>query len=107
MYACSDTTIPYPFNVKNTKPQLLLKAPSFALVQGQLGETKAPEVAVVGRSNSGKSTLINALLEFNPSYVQHSKTSERPGETKDLIFYGTGLKPRWVGELPVWRVRNC
>lgn len=90
---CRSMDVPYPFDTKSTKAKLLLQAQTISAVQQRL-QIDAPEVAFIGRSNSGKSTLINALLDLNPSHMQHSKTSNRPGETKDLIFYGTGPRPK-------------
>ncbi len=49
-----------------------------------------PEIAIIGRSNVGKSTLLNELLNFNSSYVQKCAVSDRPGETKQLSFYSVG-----------------
>jgi GTP-binding protein EngB required for normal cell division len=49
-----------------------------------------PEVAIVGRSNVGKSTLINSLLGFDGSYIQKSSMSDKPGETRNLHFYKLG-----------------
>lgn len=42
-----------------------------------------PEIAIAGRSNVGKSTLLNALAQ------RHSlaRTSKTPGRTRGLIFY--------------------
>lgn len=42
-----------------------------------------PEVAFVGRSNVGKSTLINGLLNRNGL----ARTSQKPGATKGIHFY--------------------
>jgi GTP-binding protein len=42
-----------------------------------------PEVAVVGRSNSGKSTLINTLMGVK----QLARVSQRPGKTRAVIFF--------------------
>jgi GTP-binding protein len=50
----------------------------------------APYAAVIGRSNVGKSTLINSLVNYDFSYIQRAKVSSKPGETKDLTFYGLG-----------------
>lgn len=48
-----------------------------------------PEVAVMGRSNVGKSTLLNAVLGFD-SHVQKAAVSSKPGETKNLQFFCIG-----------------
>ena len=42
-----------------------------------------PEVAVVGRSNSGKSTLINTLMGIK----QLARVSQRPGKTRAVVFF--------------------
>ena len=42
-----------------------------------------PEVCFAGRSNVGKSSLINALL--NRKSI--ARTSKRPGQTKTILFY--------------------
>ncbi len=54
------------------------------------------ELAFMGRSNAGKSTLLNALLggdarERTRAFVPVSPT---PGHTRALDFYGVGLAPR-------------
>ena len=41
-----------------------------------------PEVAVAGRSNVGKSSLINALLN-----AKLAKTGQTPGKTRSINFY--------------------
>jgi GTP-binding protein len=43
----------------------------------------SPEVALAGRSNVGKSTLINALT----GRKRLARTSQTPGCTRGLIFY--------------------
>ena len=48
----------------------------------ELGNHLLKDIAFVGRSNVGKSSLINAILG-----VQAAKTSKTPGKTRDIQFY--------------------
>src|SRR5437588_4911741 len=48
-----------------------------------------PEVALIGRSNVGKSSLINLLAERK----EMAKTSSTPGKTQSLNFYEFILTP--------------
>ena len=52
----------------------------------------APEVAFAGRSNVGKSSLINALTGRNAL----ARTSHTPGRTQELIFFDLGGKAALV-----------
>jgi len=54
-----------------------------------------PEVAVAGRSNSGKSSVLNQLTRNR----QLARTSKTPGRTQLLNFFGTSLGGRLV-DLP-------
>jgi len=59
-----------------------------------------PEICIIGRSNVGKSTLVNALLGFNSSFVQKCTVSDKPGETRRLDFYAVGKRRVNLSELP-------
>lgn len=48
-----------------------------------LPESALPEVAFIGRSNVGKSSLINALIHQK----KLARTSKTPGATKNIHFY--------------------
>ncbi len=45
-------------------------------------DTDIPEIAIAGRSNVGKSSLINALLR-----TKLAKTGQTPGKTRSINFY--------------------
>ena len=49
----------------------------------RLPETSLPEVVVAGRSNCGKSSLINALVRKKAL----ARTSSTPGRTQQLVFF--------------------
>ncbi len=48
-----------------------------------------PEIAVAGRSNVGKSSLLNALTNRNGL----ARTSNTPGRTQELNFFDVGNPP--------------
>ena len=52
----------------------------------QLPESDLPEIAFVGRSNVGKSSLINALLNRKDL----ARTSNTPGRTQEINFFNLG-----------------
>jgi GTP-binding protein len=52
----------------------------------EIPRSRAPEIAVAGRSNVGKSTLINRLAGRR----RLARTSTTPGCTRGLIFYRLG-----------------
>lgn len=54
------------------------------------------EVAFAGRSNVGKSSLINALLRQNGI----ARTSNTPGRTQELNFFETDDVPLYVVDMP-------
>ncbi|MBR6007209.1 MAG: YihA family ribosome biogenesis GTP-binding protein [Clostridia bacterium] len=50
---------------------------------GKYPEKKGAEIAVVGKSNVGKSSLINSLCGMN----KLAKTSQKPGKTRLINFF--------------------
>ena len=54
-----------------------------AVRESQYPETDLPEIAFVGRSNVGKSSLINNLMQRK----KMARTSAVPGKTQTLNFY--------------------
>jgi len=63
----------------------------------KLPETKFPEVAFAGRSNVGKSSLMNALLFRQKPLAPISK---RPGRTRSIDFYFISDKKVVFVDLP-------
>jgi GTP-binding protein len=61
---------------------------------GDLPKNSLPELAVAGRSNAGKSSLINALLGRKLAHV-----SQTPGKTQTINYFDTG-KGFYLVDLP-------
>ncbi len=62
---------------------------------GSLPAMAGPEVAFAGRSNVGKSSLINALTGRKAL----ARTSNTPGRTQELIFFGSA-QPLILVDMP-------
>src|SRR5271169_5869039 len=60
-----------------------------AMDAGHFPAPSLPEVAFLGRSNVGKSSVINSLLG-----AKVAKTSSTPGRTRSINFY----EVRWPGK---------
>ena len=54
-----------------------------AVSKKQYPEHKKPEVAMCGRSNVGKSSFINTILERK----NYARVSSKPGKTRTLNFF--------------------
>lgn len=71
------------------------KLEAMAAVKKQYPEKELPEIAFAGRSNVGKSTFINSILNRkNLAY-----TSSNPGKTRTVNFYNINEEYRLV-DLP-------
>ena len=66
-----------------------------AVKQSQYPEELLPEIAFAGRSNVGKSSMINMLLNRR----NFARTSSTPGKTQTINFYEIDNKFRFV-DLP-------
>ena len=76
---------------------MLIQSLSFVKSASKLSECpdpKFPEIAVIGRSNVGKSTLINMLMQ-----KPIAKSSDKPGKTQ-LINYFLVNENRYFVDLP-------
>lgn len=93
LHAYWETLVPAPeakadadvWFTKNAKPQFLRSVAVFR----EFPVSDVPEVAFVGRSNVGKSSLLNALVnaDIKEGLARVSKT---PGCTRTLNLYGVG-----------------
>lgn len=77
--------LPRPDGPRTLRPVKILSAELLASAAGPEGwpAPDAPEVAVMGRSNVGKSSLLNRLVARR----QLARTSGTPGKTRLLHFY--------------------
>lgn len=66
-----------------------------AFLKDQYPGENLPEIALVGRSNVGKSSFVNAMINRR----NLARTSSQPGKTRTLNFYNIDEKFRFV-DLP-------
>lgn len=65
--------------MKITKAEIVISAVS----EKQYPDDNLPEIALAGRSNVGKSSFINRLINRK----NLARTSSKPGKTQTLNFY--------------------
>ena len=65
-----------------------------AVRQDQYPEEDLPEIVFIGRSNVGKSSLINSLTRVN----NLARVSSQPGKTQTINFFEVGIKIAEVEE---------
>ena len=72
------------FSIVNNSSKFLLGVPTYS----QLTPTRVPEIALVGRSNVGKSSLLNRILGSNSL----ARTSATPGKTQEINLFEAQLR---------------
>jgi GTP-binding protein len=82
----NDTARADDFFVKNRNPVKLLRSAARFM---EVPDSDVPEVAFVGRSNVGKSSLLNAVVDANVKDLV-ARTSATRGFTRTMNFYGVG-----------------
>lgn len=82
-------------------PRLSLEATAFT--RAQLIRPEAPQVALAGRSNVGKSSLINALA----GQKNLARVSAAPGKTRSINYYSAAGSPGYLVDLPGYGYAKC
>src|SRR3974390_2443981 len=100
---CVNSTTPRPSDFTRAEieagRQLITGEWNFLAAADSLNALPAPsgpEVAFAGRSNVGKSSLINALTGRRAL----ARTSSTPGRTQELIFFGNPRHRLTLGHMP-------
>lgn len=71
-------------------------------VTSAIPETELPEVAFAGKSNVGKSSLINALMNRK----SYARTSSQPGKTQTINYYNINDR-MFLVDLPGYGYANA
>ena len=94
--------------MKETPPTLTLEATTFNKPQLQeplsvLEQRQEAQIALAGRSNVGKSSLVNALARRK----QLAKISATPGKTRSINFYRVAPDGFSLVDLPGYGYAKC
>lgn len=81
--------------------KLILETTAYTL--DQIAALAEPQIALAGRSNVGKSSLVNALAGRKAL----AKVSSTPGKTRSLNFYKVEPQPFYVVDLPGYGYARC
>lgn len=83
------------------QPTLLLETTAYTL--DQLAHLEQAQVALAGRSNVGKSSLVNALAGRKAL----AKVSASPGKTRSINYYRVSTDDFFVVDLPGYGYARC
>lgn len=86
-----------------TRTELDLELLSTAYLADQLPVLDVPQIALAGRSNVGKSTLVNCLAGRKAL----AKISATPGKTRSLNFYRANAAGYCLVDLPGYGYARC
>lgn len=87
--------------VKTMNPTLILETTAYTLEQ--LERENIPQLALAGRSNVGKSSLVNAL----GGRKKLAKTSSTPGKTRSVNYYRVQPDNFFLVDLPGYGYAKC
>lgn len=86
-----------------TVPLFTLSLEATSFTRSQLIEPETPQIAFAGRSNVGKSSLINALTGRKGL----AKVSATPGKTRSINYYRIGGSEAFLVDLPGYGYAKC
>ena len=80
---------------RHVEPPEFRELPALCPHPAPVADTQAPEIAFAGRSNAGKSSALNALVNHN----RLARVSKTPGRTQQLVFFQVQPE-RYLVDLP-------
>ena len=94
---------PMQFSESGAAQRFTLTLEATAFNRGQLIEADAPQLALAGRSNVGKSSLVNALAGRKGL----AKVSATPGKTRSINYYRVNADNAFLVDLPGYGYAKC